>query len=87
MNVLNPRCTFHVRRTYAREKVPKRKKKDHPDINTALNKANKIVGKNKNGQRRKKIGGGQASRPREGDFHAPPSPIWGTDARSFAGTS
>ena len=31
--------------------------------------------------------GGQPSRPREGDFHAPPSPRWGTDARSFAGTS
>ena len=31
--------------------------------------------------------GGQASRPREGDFHAPPSPRWGTDARSFAGMS
>ena len=31
--------------------------------------------------------GGQASRPREGDFHAPPSPRWGTDARSFAVTS
>ena len=30
---------------------------------------------------------GQASRPREGDFHAPPSPRWGTDGRSFAGTS
>ena len=34
-----------------------------------------------------KAGGGQASRPREGDFHSPPSPRWGTDARSFAGTS
>ena len=31
--------------------------------------------------------GGQASRPREGDFHAPPWPRWGTDGRSFAGTS
>ena len=31
--------------------------------------------------------GGQANRPREGDFHSPPSPRLGTDARSFAGTS
>ena len=31
--------------------------------------------------------GGQASRSREGDFHAPLSPRWGTDGRSFAGAS
>ena len=31
--------------------------------------------------------GGQASRPPEGDFHAPPLPRWGTDGRSFAGAS
>ena len=36
---------------------------------------------------KKKRGGGQASRPREGDFHAPSSPRWGTDGRSCAGTS
>ena len=30
---------------------------------------------------------GQASRPREGEFHASPSPRWGTDGRSFAGAS
>ena len=41
----------------------------------------------KSGQRRRKSGGRQASRPREGDFHPPPSPRWSTDARSFAGTS
>ena len=34
-----------------------------------------------------KAGGGQASRPQEGDFHASLSPRWGTDARSFDGTS
>ena len=38
------------------------------------------------GQRRRKSGGGQASRPREGDFHAPASPRWCTDGCSFAGT-
>ena len=39
------------------------------------------------GSDEEKAGGGQASRPREGDFHAPPSPRWGTDGRSFAGMS
>ena len=55
----------------------------------AIRKFN-IVGvrkKKNSGQRRRKSGGGQTSRPRESNFHAPPSPRWGTDARSFAGTS
>ena len=49
----------------------------------AIRKFN-VVGVRKNnnsGQRRRKSGGGLASRPREGDFHASPSPRWGTNGR------
>ena len=35
MNALNPMYTFNVRRTYTGENTLKRKRKDHPDINTA----------------------------------------------------
>ena len=38
--------------------------------------------KKKAGSDEEKAAGAKESRPREGDFHAPPSPRWGTDARS-----